>query len=195
MRSGYSFAYIVVVFVPFERYVRAYAAVVDFSERGHKRHAATQDEFVSYAFAQKIHRVVHYFRAAVAVKRFDCRRVQEVEFDQVESPFVQHGIEYFFNVSAHFFVVDIQRVKTAPVVACAAGNAFFVDDQPVFVLFENFAERGDRKRSQPQSREHAFFVYHIRYGSHSVFYVENDGFCLCFLAFIRADVVEHGIEI
>ena len=71
--------------------------------------------------------------------------VQKIQLDKVEAPVVQHPVKHPAQIVQHGRVVDIQRIKAAPVAAAAPRFAVHFQ-QPVRVLPEKgrvlFAHKG-----------------------------------------------------
>ena len=90
--------------------------------------------------------------------------VQKVQLDKVKAPLVQHAVKDRLQVILHGGVVDIQRVKAAPVAAAAPRLPIHLQ-QPVGV----FAVQGGLffadKRRQPQPCQKAVLVRGIGDGA------------------------------
>ena len=138
--------------LPAQIHVRAYAAIIHFAERRPHRHAATEDFLIPCQVAYELHTVAHNLAARLVVSGYLAAVVQEVELDHVEAPIVKHGVEYLLEIGAHVGIINIQRVKAAPVVAAADGLALSVAQQPIGVLSRNLGILMRGKRRKPQSR-------------------------------------------
>ena len=93
----------------------------------------------------RIHSTVHPGCPALAGVAKGRSAVQKIQLDKVEAPVVQHPVEHPAQIVQHGWVVDIQRIETAPVTAAAPRFAVHFQ-QPVRVLPEKgrvlFAHKG-----------------------------------------------------
>ena len=103
------------------------------------------------------------------------------------------------NVCPSVFVVDIQRVKTTPVVPCFVKFAFFIPNKPIRMFFEKLGRWSACKRSKPQSCNHTTFVNFVCNGFHPTwkfFVVSNKPIANCLLiSVINLETIKFHILI
>ena len=150
--------------VPVKPHIAADAAVIHHTERGHNRHAAAQNQLVAAQGAQPYHSALHPRGTGfVFVAKRRCT-VQKVQLDKVKAPIIQHAVKDRLQVILHGGVVDIQRVKAAPVAAAAPRLPIHLQ-QPIRVFTVQGGLFLADKRRQPQACQKAVFVCGIGDGA------------------------------
>ena len=131
--------------VPVQAHVATDTAVIHQPEGRHHRHAAAEDGFLSAPTTQQLHGTAHPGGTTLVGVAKGGSAIQKIQLDKVEAPVVQHPVEHPAQIFQHGRVVDIQRIKAAPVAAAAPRFAVRFQ-QPVRVLKEKgrvlFAHKG-----------------------------------------------------
>ena len=114
--------------------IAAYAAGINKAECSTEGHAAAENKLIADTFPQKLHRIVHYFSAALAVSGRYTLAVKEIELNHIVAPAVENGIENPLYVFTRLRIVNIKRICAAPTDTAELRTTFFVLYQPIGML-------------------------------------------------------------
>ena len=110
------------------------AGIADTDSRTHGNTAA-EKKLIAYAFAEKLHSVIHDFASALTVSGRNALAVEEVNLNHIIIPVIENNVKEMLDIFSCFIIVNIKSLCAAPADAAYLRLAVFILDKPIGMLF------------------------------------------------------------